>query len=99
VIAPVSVTAASLTFFFHVADFAVGPHFAVLADYAPASQRCEAEKPDEAHHTISLGASFVPCEGAACCSISPANIVVFSEAFGIRSHRHPDDWMTYDCLD
>jgi hypothetical protein len=99
VVAPVSVTAAVQTFFFHVADFAVGPHFAILADYTPASQRCEAEKPDETHHATSLRASFVPDEDVAGRSISPANIAVFIVTLDIRSHPHPDDWMTYDCLD
>jgi hypothetical protein len=74
---PVSVTAAGLSLFFHVADFAAGRHFAVLADYASASQRGEAQKPNEAHHTISLGASFVPGVEADIAIVSRTNLAVF----------------------
>ena len=74
---PVSVTAAGLSLFFHVADFAAGRHFAVLADDASASQRCEAEKPDEAHHTIFLGASFVPGVESALVIITLTKLAVF----------------------
>jgi len=76
-VAPVSVTAAGLSLFFHVADFAAGRHLAVLADYASASQRCEAEKPDEAHHTNFLGASFVPGVETDTVIIALTNLAVF----------------------
>src|SRR5262245_46148686 len=50
VVTPVSWTAASLSLFLHVTNFATGGHLAVLADHASASECGEAEKPDEAHH-------------------------------------------------
>ena len=77
-----SVTAAGLSLFFHVADFAAGRHLAVLADYASASQRCEAEKPDEAHHTVFLGASFVPGVEVGTVIIALTNLAVFRSDVG-----------------
>jgi|ERR1700730_18194027 len=52
VVAPVSVTAAGLSLFFNVPDFAAGRYLAILADHAPAGEGGEAEKPNETHHTF-----------------------------------------------
>ena len=59
-VAPVSVTAAGLSLFFDVPDFAAGGHLAILADHAPAGESGEAEKPNETHHTSLLRANLVP---------------------------------------
>ena len=40
------------TFFFYVGDFPIRADLAVVAGYAATSERSEAEKPDETHHTI-----------------------------------------------
>jgi hypothetical protein len=54
VIPPVSVTAAGLSLFFNVTDFAAGRHLAVFADDAPASEGRKAQKPNETHHNDPL---------------------------------------------
>jgi hypothetical protein len=45
-------TAAALTFFFHVGDFATGGDLAVLAHNASTGESGEPEKPNETAHTI-----------------------------------------------
>jgi len=59
VIAPVTVTAASLALFLDVRDFAAGGHFAIAADDASAGERREAEKPNETVHAV------LPCDRSA----------------------------------
>ena len=54
VIAPVTVTAASLALFLDVRDFTAGGHFAVPSHHAPASQRGEPQKPNETHRAPQL---------------------------------------------
>jgi hypothetical protein len=60
VVAPVSVTAAGLSLFFNVPDFAAGRYLAILADHASAGESGEAEKPNETHHTFFFRANLVP---------------------------------------
>jgi hypothetical protein len=52
VIAPVAMTPAALTFFFHVGDFSTRRDLAVLADDASAGESGEAKKPNETAHAI-----------------------------------------------
>jgi hypothetical protein len=47
----VAMTAAGMSFFFHVHDFAAGRDFAIAPDDASAAQSSEAEKPNETHLT------------------------------------------------
>ena len=45
-------TAAAQTFFFHVGDFTIRGHLAVLAHDASTGEVSEAEKPNETAHAI-----------------------------------------------
>ena len=43
---------AGFAFFLDVSDFPAGRHLAIPADHAAASERGEAEKPNETHHAL-----------------------------------------------
>jgi hypothetical protein len=49
---PMAMTAAGMTFFFHVGDFSAGGYFAIFPDHAPAAKSSESEKPDKTHHVL-----------------------------------------------
>ena len=49
-----TLTAAGFALFLDVSDFPAGRHLAIPADHAAASERSEAEKPNETHRILRL---------------------------------------------
>jgi hypothetical protein len=49
-----AMSAAGLSFFFNVGDFAAGGQLAIPANDAPTTESSKAEKPNETHHVLRL---------------------------------------------
>src|SRR5204862_5079317 len=62
VISSMTRAAAGFALFLDVSDFPAGRHLTIPADHAAASERGEAEKPNETHRVLRLnrGAIYVP---------------------------------------